>query len=125
VESASPNPFVYVVAAVALAAVLLYFFYGAVDRLGLETHRTVARVAGKQSAAGSTTYNTNIVAGRAWTQSSKNPDAYIVTMEIDGQPTGGAVSQELYESLQPGERVRVEYQRTRFSGQILVTDVRR
>jgi len=120
-----PSPFVYLIPAIALAAVLAYYLYGAADRFGLETHRTEAQVTGKQFAPGSTTYNTNIVAGRAWTQSSKNPDMYVIGLTIEGQAAGGAVSPELYESLQPGERVRVEFQRTRFSGQILVTDVRR
>jgi hypothetical protein len=123
--SNGPSPFVYLLPAVALAAVLLYYLYGAVDRFGLETQQAEARVTGKQFAPGSTTYNTNIVAGRAWTQSSQNPDAYIIGLDVNGVVTGGAVTPELYESLQPGERVRVEFQRTRFSGQILVTGVRR
>ena len=121
----SPNAFVYLFPAIALAAVLLYFLYGAVDRFGLETHQADARVTGKQFAPGSTTYNTKVVAGRAWTESTRNPDAYIVTLEVDGEATGGAVSPQMYESLKEGERVRVRYQRTRFSKQILVTDVSR
>jgi hypothetical protein len=81
-------------------------------------------VTGKQFAAGSTTYNTNVVAGRAWTQSSKNPDAYVIGLEVNGEAAGGAVSPQLYEALKPGDIVSVEFQRTRFSKQIVVTDVR-
>jgi hypothetical protein len=120
-----PNAFVYVVPAVALAAFLVYFGYGAVDRLGLESQRATARVTGKQVAAGSTTYHTNVVAGRAWTQTSKNPDGYVIGLEVNGEAAGGAVSPQLYETLQPGDLVSVEFQRTRFSKQIVVTDVRR
>lgn len=123
-ESA-PNPLVYAFPAIALALVLLYYLYGAVDRFGLETQRTEARVTGKQLAAGSTTYNTNVVAGRAWTQSSKNPDFYVIGLDLNGEMAGGAVTPQVYESIQPGDVVRVEFQRTRFSKQILVTDVRR
>jgi hypothetical protein len=115
----------YAIPAVVLAAVVLYYLYGAIDRFGLATNQTEARVTGKQLAAGSTTYNTNVVAGRAWTQSSTNPDARIVEIEIDGVATGGVVTPQLYESLQPGERVHVAFQRTRFSKQIVVTDIRR
>ena len=115
----------YVFPAVALAAVLLYYLYGAVDRFGLPTEQTEARVTGKQFAAGSTTYNTNVVGGRAWTQSSTNPDAHIVELDLQGVATGGVVTPELYESLRPGELVHVAFQRTRFTNQILVTDVRR
>jgi hypothetical protein len=122
--ASGPNPVVYIVPAVVLAAVLLYYLYGAADRLALETHHTEARVTGKQFAPGSTTYNTTIVAGRAWTQGTKNPDIYVIGLDVEGKVTGGAVSRQMYESLQAGERVRVEYQRTRFSKQILVTDVR-
>jgi len=125
VASSGPNPLVYVVPAVALAGALLYYGYGAADRLGLETHHTEARVTGKQFAQGSTTYNTKIVAGRAWTEGTQNPDFHVIGLEVEGEATGGAVSPQLYESLQTGDRVQVEYQRTRFSKQILVTDVRR
>src|SRR5262245_1898089 len=108
------NPLMYVFPAVALAAVLLYFLYGAIDRFGLEIEQTEARVTGKQFAAGSTTYNTNVVAGRVHTQSSTNPDAHIVLVDIEGVPTGGTVTAQLYESLQPGDMVHVAFKRTRF-----------
>jgi hypothetical protein len=121
----SLNPWTYALPAVALAAVLLYFLYGAVDRFGLEIEQTEARVTGKQFAAGSTTYNTNVVAGRAHTQSSTNPDAHIVLVDIGGVATGGMVSPMLYESLQPGELVHVAFKRTRLSKRIVVTNVRR
>jgi hypothetical protein len=120
-----PNPIVYVVPAVALGAVLVYFLYGAIDRLGLETQRAEARVTGKQIASGSTTYNTNIVAGRAWTQGTKNADIHVIEFAVNGVATGGAVTPEMYASLQAGDVVRVEFQETRVTKQILVTDVRR
>ena len=100
-----PSPLVYAIPAVVLAAVLLYYVYGAVDRFGLDTQRTEARVTAKQFASGSTTYNTNIVAGQALTQSSKNPDFYVIGLEVNGEPVGGAVTPQVYESLQPGDLV--------------------
>ncbi len=118
-------PLAYIFPALAFAAALLYYAYGAVDRVGLETHQTEARVTTKNFAAGSTTYHTTIAAGRAWTQSSKYADSYIVGLEIDGATTGGLVTPEVYAALNPGDRVQVKFQRTRFSKQILVTDVRR
>ena len=120
-----PSPLVYALPAVVLAAVLVYYVYGAVDRFGLDTQRTEARVTGKQFAPGSTTYNTNIVAGRALTQSSKNPDFYVIELDMNGELAGGAVTPQMYESFQPGDLVHVEFQRTRFSKQVLVTGVRR
>lgn len=119
------NPFAYVFPALALAAVALYFVYGAVDRLGLEARSAEARVTGKQFAPGSTTYTTEVVAGRTWTRADRNPDAYVVTLDVGGEVTGGMVEPQLYESLQPGERVRVTLRRTRLSRRLLVTDVSR
>ena len=119
------NPLAYVFPALAFGAVLLYYAYGALDRVGLETQETFARVTEKNVAQGSTTYHTNIVAGRAWTQSSRNPDAYMIGLEVEGTPAGGFVTKEMYDRLAPGERVRVRYKRTRFSNKLLVTDVTR
>ncbi len=124
-SSNGPNRLVYVFPAIAFTAVLLYYLYGAVDRLGLETRQAEARVTGRQFAHGSTTYNTTIAAGRAWTQAHENSDAYIVMFEVDGEATGGVVDSGLYESLKEGDEVHVRFQRTRFSKQLLVTDVRR
>jgi hypothetical protein len=120
------SPLVYILPALAFAAVFFYYLYGALDRIGLETHEIDGRITTKQFAQGSTTYNTNIVAGRTWSQASQNPDAYMVGLELaDGVSTGGLVTKQMYESLQPGERVRVKYQRTRFSNKLMVTEVSR
>jgi type IV secretory pathway TrbF-like protein len=121
----APNPFVYIFPAILLGAVLLYYLYGAVDRVGLETHDAEARVIGKQVGPGSTTYHTTVVDGRTWSQAQTNPDAYIVTLDVEGDTTGSAVSRQLYESLDTGERVRVQFRRTRLSKRVLVTDVSR
>jgi hypothetical protein len=123
--SSTPNRLVYIFPAVAFTAVLLYYLYGAVDRLGLETRQTDAQITGKQRAQGSTTYNTRIAGGRTWTQATENPDAYILEFTIDGEATGGAVEPEMYESLHEGDSVRVAFQRTRITRRLVVTDVRR
>lgn len=120
-----PNAFVYIFPAVLLAGAALYFGYGALDRVAVSTRQADAIVTGKQFAAGSTTYNTNIVGGRALTQANRNPDAYIVTFVVEGEPTGGAVSRELYDSLQAGDPIHVQYRRTRLSSRIVVTNVSR
>jgi hypothetical protein len=123
--STGPSRLVYIFPAIAFGAVALYYLYGAVDRLGLETQRAEARVTGKQVARGSTTYNTTIAGGRAWSQAAENPDAFIVALEIEGEASGGAVDSQMYESLSEGDRVQVQFQRTRISRQILVTNVHR
>jgi hypothetical protein len=119
------SPIAYILPAVAFAAALLYYVYGAVDRMGLTTEDHEAVITEKNFAAGSTTYNTNIVAGRAHTQSYQNPDAYMVGLNVDGVKTGGFVTKEMYEELKPGDRVTVTMQRTRISKQLQVVNVRR
>ena len=122
----APNPVtIYAFPIIAFTAALLYFLYGALDRLGLDTRQAEARVTGKQFAPGSTTYVTEVVDGRSWTRANRNPDAYVVSLDLNGEPTGGAVTPQLYETLQAGERVRVKFRRTRFSKRLVVTDVRR
>jgi hypothetical protein len=120
-----PSPLVYALPALALALVAIWYAYGALDRMGLDVQRAQARVTAKQVAAGSTTYHTNTVGGRAWSQSSKNPEMYVIALDVNGEAAGGAVTPELYEALRPGDAVRVEFSRTRFSRRLVVTDVRR
>jgi hypothetical protein len=119
------SPYAYIFPALALGAAILYYAYGALDRMGLDTQETFAQVTERNFAQGSTTYHTNIVAGRAWTQSSQNPDAYMVGLEVEGTPTGGFVTKQMYDTLATGDRVRVKYKRTRFSNKLVVTDVSR
>ena len=119
------NPFAYVFPALVLLAVVGYYAYGALDRLGLDTRSAQARVTGKQFTPGSTTYNTNDVADRAWTQSTENPDAYVVTLDVEGHPTSAYVSKELFEVLKSGDAVEVQIRRTRLSRQLQVVDVGR
>lgn len=120
-----PSPFVYVFPALLLIAVVLYFGYGALDRSGLPSKTVATVVTGKQFAKGSTSYHTVVVGSQRLVQGDQNPDAYIVTFEVDGQPTGGAVNRELYDELQAGDSVHVQFQRTRLSHRIVVTGVTR
>jgi hypothetical protein len=120
-----PNAFAYVFPAVLLGAVALYFVYGAVDRAALGSQQGEAQVTGKQVTPASTTYVTEAVGGRTYTKPRYNPEAYVVALKLAGEATGAAVSQQLYESLQPGDRVRVKYQRTRLTKRVLVTDLSR
>lgn len=120
-----PNPFAYVFPAILLAAAVLYFAYGNVDRAALGTQQGEARVTGKQVTPASTTYVSEIVAGRTYQRPRYNPEMYVVNLELAGEPTGAAVDLELYQSLHEGDVVRVKYQRTRLTKRLLVTDVSR
>src|ERR1700712_716992 len=88
----SANPFAYIFPLILLIAVGGYYAYGAVDHLGLDLHDAQAVVTGKQVSAGGTTYNTNIVAGRAWTQAYEKADYYAIMMNVGAEPTVGLVT---------------------------------
>jgi hypothetical protein len=59
------------------------------------------------------------------TRPTRNPEAYVVSLRLAGETTGGVVSRELYDALTTGDRVRVSYRKTRLSKRLLVTDVKR
>jgi len=123
--SNSSTRLVYAFPVVLLTAVLVYYLYGALDRAALETSETETRVTGKQVARGSTTYNTRIAGGRAWTQATDNAEIYILTFVVGGQPTGAAVDADTYEAVRVGDSVGVTFGRTRLSRRLVVTGVQR
>ena len=117
------NPFVFIFSGVLLVAVLVYFGWGALDHLGLADEQSSAVVTAKNYYPPGVTYRTNIVAGRAWTMSDPTSDAYVLTLNLGQKPTGAVVSKDLYDALQPGDRVQVQMRRTRFSQRLEVTQV--
>ena len=121
----SVNPFVYILPAIAIVALLLYFAYGAVDRLGLETHDSLATVTGKQFNAAGTTYRTTVAGGQTWVQSDKTPETYVVLLNVGGEPTVAVVSKQLYETLQTNDSVQVTTRRTRITRRLEVVQVSR
>lgn|SRR4029453_9690903 len=123
--SFSANPFVFIFSAVAILLVVLYFAYGTLDRLGLGSRSARAVVTGKQYNPPGTTYNTNIVAGRAWTQSHETPGTYAVMLRVGEEHTVGLVSKELFETLNTGDRVNVTVRQTRITRKLEAVEVTR
>ena len=105
---------------------LLYYLYGAVDRLGLESQRDAGAGDGEavRRRIDDLQHRTSSPAGRGRRRRRIRMSTWSGSIS-NGEATGGAVTPQLYESLQPGDLVQVEFQRTRFSKQIVVTDVRR
>jgi hypothetical protein len=119
------NPTVYLAPAIILAAVALYYLYGAIDRLGLESQTLDAVVTAKQVAPGTTTSWTNIAGGRAWMQSQQNPESYVLSLAVGPVQTIGLVAQPLFDSLRTGDHVRATIRRTRLSHNLEVIEVSR
>src|ERR1017187_5091490 len=104
----SANPFAYLFSVVAIGAVLLYFVYGAVDRLGLEVHSTTATVTAKQFTPSGKSYYTTMAGGREWVQSQQTPETYAVVVAVGDEVTAGAVSRQVYDTLQPNDSVQLK-----------------
>jgi len=121
----SANPFVYIFSVVAIAAVLIYYVYGAIDRGGLEVNTASATVEGKQFTESGKSYYTTIAGGRAWVQSQDTPETYAVVVNVGNERTAGVVSKQLYESLKVNDTVQVKMRRTRITGKLEVVEVTR
>jgi hypothetical protein len=117
------NP-AYIMPAVILSAVILYFLYGAVDSAGLETQTTVAIVTSKTYTPGSRNYVNRIAGERSWTQAQQQPDFYAISLTVDGEPTVALVSKETFDQLRENDQVTVTVRRTRISGKLEVIDVK-
>jgi hypothetical protein len=121
----SANPFSYIFSVVAIGAVLLYFVYGAIDRMGLAVTTTEAVVTGKQFTPRGKSYYTTIAGGREWVQSRETSETYAVVLKVGNEQTAGVVSKELYESLQADDTVQVQIRRTRITKRLEAVEVRR
>ena len=61
---------------------------------------------------------------REGSESYQQPEMYAVTLEVNGEATLGWVDPKTYEALKANDRVQVHFKRTRFSKQMLVTEVK-
>ena len=116
------NP-AYLVPAVILSAVLVYFLYYAIDKVGLETSITNAVVTAKNYTPGSTNFINRIAGGRSWTQAQQQPGFYAVSLNMENEATVALVTKEKFDQLKKNDRVQVAYRRTRIFGRIDVVDV--
>jgi hypothetical protein len=121
----SANPFAYVFSVVAICAVVGYFMYAVVDRMGLEVSTAVATVTGKQFTPSGKSYYTTIVQGRSWVQSQETPETYAVMLSVNGERTVGLASKQQYEELQVDDSVQVKLRRTRITKRLEVIEITR
>lgn len=124
------NPVGFIIMAVLLVAVLGYYAWGAIDRLGLQPETAQAVVTGKQINPPYTTYRSNIVAGRNYVQSDTSSEMPVLTLKMSGhasgsggEPTVAIVPRAQYEQTHVGDTVSLRYQRTRLSRQLEVIEV--
>jgi hypothetical protein len=119
------NPFVFVFSGVLVMGMVIYFGWGALDRLALAEESASATVTGKHFNPPGVTYRTTIAGGRAWTLADTTSETYVLLLTVDTQANVGLVSKELYDGVQAGDKVRVRLHRTRFTKRTEVTAVSR
>jgi hypothetical protein len=117
------NP-AYIMPALILGGVILYFLYGVVDSAGLDTYTATATVTAKTHTPGSTTYVNRIAAGRSWTQAQQQSDFYALSLMVDGEPTVALLTKQRFDEIRENDRVSVTVRRTRLSGKLEVIEVK-
>ena len=120
----SANPAGFIIMVLLLVGVGGYYAWGAIDTAGLPTEERSAVVTGKQVNPATQTYRTNIVAGRAWTQSHTQGETRVVTLKVGDEDSVGYVDAWQYQQLKPGDTVQVRVHRTRLTRRLEVLEVR-
>ena len=120
----SANPVGFIIMALLLVGVGGWYAWGAIDTAALPTEERSAVVTGKQVNPATQTYNTNIVAGRAWTQSHTQGDTRVVTLKVGDEDSVGYVDASHYQRLKAGDTVQVRVHRTRLTRRLEVLEVR-
>jgi hypothetical protein len=120
----SANPIGFIIMVLLLVGVGGYYAWGAIDTAGLTVEERKAVVTGKQMNPATQTYRTNIVAGRAWTQSHTQGETRVVTLKVGDEDSVGYVDAWQYQQLKPGDTVQVRVHRTRITRRLEVLEVK-
>ena len=110
---------------IVLAGVIGYYGFVAVNTIGVGDRTGPGIVVSKQYVPPGTTYVTQIVNGRPYPLAQVTPDQYVLLIDLPGGQTAAAVAKALYDSVGPGDQVRVTFRRLRLTGALQVVDVRR
>lgn len=121
----SANPVNFVIGIVLLVAVVAYFGWGAIDRVGLATAEVPATVTGRHHNPPGQTYRTTIAGGRAWTLTDPTNESWIVQLSVAGEPNVAVVPKSVHDAVRTGDTVRVQLRRTRLTQRVEIIDVRR
>jgi len=108
---------------------LLWFAYIAYDSWGLQPNNATVTVKEKKFYPGGTTYAPTAIPINpakptgGLSMPVDKPDVYMVNFDLNGKPSGGLVTKEMYDSINPGDTVQVKWSQSRLTKRILVTEV--
>ncbi len=114
------NPFMVIFGGVILGILLLYALFMAVDGLALEEQEGIATVVSKEVIEEGQTYVTQVIGGRTQTLPQITPEAYMLILDISGNPTSTFVEKNIYHNLNQQDQVTISYQQRRLTGQLQV-----
>ena len=117
--------FMYVFGAFILVAVVGWYAFSAVDRMGLPTQGGQAVVAAKAYKPPGMTSTKTIINNRSVNIPQATAEAFVLTLSLQERQAAGLVDRELYEDVKVGESVQVTYQRRRITGGLQVVKVTR
>src|SRR5512132_4209281 len=107
---------------VVLAGVILYYAFMAIDGMGLRP----GPVCWTRSIAGPaapTAHRSSAIARSSCRRST--PEMYVLSIDVEGVPSEALVDKALHDAVGLRDRVRVTYQRRRFTGAVQIVAVTR
>lgn len=114
------NPFMVIFGGVVVGILLLYALFMAIDGLALEEKEGIATVVSKEVKEEGQTYVTQVIGGRTQTLPQITPEAYMLILDISGNPTSTFVEKNIYHNLNRQDQVTISYQQRRLTGQLQV-----
>ena len=117
------NRFIFVFSGLMIAAVVLWYACILADRKFLAERTGTAVVTAKEYRPFSEKFQVQSVGGRTQTVKLTVPEAWLVTLDLDGRTSQAEVSREEYGRIREGDRMDVAYKRYRITGAWQVTRV--
>ena len=113
----------YILGLVILIGFGLCSLFMAIDGLGLQSQQAIATIMDREHRDAVMGQRIEIINQKPVVTPHVTDEKYILKLDIDGRQTEGAVSRNLFETVRPGEQVRVTFQERRLTGRIQVLEV--
>ena len=112
-----------IIGGVVLAGLAIYYGFMAINSMGLPVSLGEAEIVGMEFRESSNTYATQRIGGSTQTVMRTNPAMYVLHLRLQDQEVECAVEKERFEQLSTNDQVRVEYQRYRLTGGLVILQV--
>lgn len=120
-----PPRAIYWMAALLMLGAAGYYAFQGIDSLGLDVQHGEATVVDKEYRPAGQTYTTQVINGRTHQVPQATPEMFILVLDVDGEVAQAPVERDLYNAVDAGDQVYVEFVRRRITGNPQVTEVSR